>query len=510
MRLCRTAAVLAALALFTTACSGAGARSGTPEKVRTGAAETATGTATETGKAGTTLTWTGCGGGFECAKLGVPLDHGKPDGEQIEISVIRLPATGDRIGSILINPGGPGASGIEYARNARSVLSDAVRARFDVVGFDPRGVGESSPVRCLSSSELDAFNTLDSSPDSPDEITALEEGARRYAAGCQTRSGKLLPHVGTADAARDMDLLRAALGDERLTYLGKSYGTQLGAVYADLFPKRVRALVLDGAVDPALSPLEMNATQARGFEVALDAFLEDCLTAAGCPFQGSVKAARGQIADLLRRADQHPLANRTGDQRQVSESWTVLGMVTPLYDRQAWPILRRALGEALKGDGTTLLRMADVLIDRHRDGGYSNQSEANSAVNCVDAAFPTTSSAFAAAARDSLHDAPLFGPYIMWGALPCAYWPVKAAPRQKIDAPGAAPIMVVGTERDPATPYEWAKALAGELSSGVLVDFDGDGHTAYRTGSACVDRLVDDYLIKLAVPKNGVHCPKIT
>ncbi|MGV9773540.1 alpha/beta hydrolase [Streptosporangium sp. NPDC003464] len=455
------------------------------------------------------LDWAGCGDGFECAELSVPLDHDSPGGERIKISVIRLPASGDRIGSILVNPGGPGGSGVEYARSARSVLSEAVRARFDVVGFDPRGVGGSSPVRCLSSSDLDAYLALDTSPDSPAEVAALEEGSRRFAAGCQARSGKLLPHVGTADAARDMDLLRAALGDEGLTYLGKSYGTQLGAVYADLFPGRVRALVLDGAVDPSLSPLELNATQAHGFEVALDAFLENCFTAGDCPFDGPVKSAREEIAGLLRKVDQETLANQNGDGRQIGEAWTTLGLITPLYDRQSWPALRRALNEALEGDGTTLLRMADLLIDRREGGTYSNQTEANMAVNCVDGRFPRDSSAFATAARDAAGDAPLFGPSVMWSSLPCAYWPVGGESRGKVDAPGAAPIMVVGTERDPATPYAWSEALADQLSSGVLVGFDGDGHTAYLTGSSCVDRLVDDYLINLAVPKDGTYCPKI-
>ncbi|GHE40133.1 proteinase [Streptosporangium violaceochromogenes] len=492
MRLCRTAAALAALLLFATACGDAGA-----------------GASPRTGKPRAPLAWTGCGDGFECAKLAVPLDHDRPDGERIQISVIRLPATGDRIGSILLNPGGPGASGIDYARNASSVVSEAVRTRFDVVGFDPRGVGESSPVRCLSPGALDAYIGLDTSPDSPAEITELEEGARRFADGCQARSGRLLPHVGTADAARDMDLLRAALGEERLTYLGKSYGTQLGAVYADLFPKRVRALVLDGAVDPSLPPLELNATQARGFEVALDAFLEDCLRADDCPLRGPVASAREQITNLLHGADRKALTGKAGGGRRIGEAWAAFGLVAPLYNRQAWPILRRALGEALKGDGTVLLSMADLLVDRRSDGTYSNQTEANMAVNCVDGRFPRTASAFAAAARDSTRQAPVFGPYVMWGSLPCAYWPVKAAPQEKIDASGAAPIMVVGTERDPATPYAWAESLAGQLSSGVLVDFDGDGHTAYRTGSACVDRLVDDYLIDLKVPKDGVRCPKI-
>ncbi|MFI6795145.1 alpha/beta hydrolase [Streptosporangium canum] len=484
MRFRRTVAALVALVLSATACTGVD-------------------------RAESALDWTSCGDGFECAKLGVPLDHDRPDGERIQISVIRLPASGDRIGSILVNPGGPGGSGIEYARGAGSVLSEAVRARFDVVGFDPRGVGESSPVRCMSSSDLDAYLTLDGSPDSPAEVAALEEGSRRFAAGCQARSGKLLPHVGTAAAARDMDLLRAALGDEGLTYLGKSYGTQLGAVYADLFPGRVRALVLDGAVDLSLSPLELNAAQAHGFEVALDAFLEDCFAAADCPFEGPVKPAREELAALLHRTDQEPLANKSGDGRRISEAWTTLGLITPLYDRQAWPVLRQALNEAVKGDGTTLLRMADLLIDRREGGTYSNQTEANMAVNCVDGRFPATSAAFAEAARDSVGDAPLFGPSVMWSSLPCAYWPARATSQEKIDAPGAAPIMVVGTERDPATPYEWSEALAGQLSSGVLVGFDGDGHTAYLTGSACVDRLVDDYLINLAVPRDGVHCPKI-
>ncbi|MFS1298822.1 alpha/beta hydrolase [Streptosporangium longisporum] len=496
----RVAAVLAALALVAGACGGPG-----------GDGRDGDGAPAGPGGAGVrdALGWDGCGDGFECARLAVPLDHSRPDGERIELSVIRLPASGRRIGSLLLNPGGPGASGVQYARGARTVVSRALRERFDIVGFDPRGVGESSPVRCLSSAELDAYVGLDASPDSPGEVTALQEGSRRFASGCQARSAGLLPHVGTADAARDMDLLRAAVGDLRLTYLGKSYGTHLGAVYADLFPGRVRALVLDGAVDPSLDPLEVNAAQARGFETALDAFLRDCLRAADCPFTGSVTSARAEIAGLLRRADTRPLANSTGDGRTVTEAWTTLGMITPLYDRQAWPILRQAFGRALRGDGTPLLRLADLLIDRRQDGEYANQTESNLAVNCVDSPYPADPAVYAAAARESSARAPLFGAYVVWSSLPCAYWPVKGDVRDRIDAPGAPPIMVVGTQRDPATPYEWSEAMASQLASGVLVGFDGDGHTAYLTGSACVDRLVDDYLIDLVVPRDGTRCPKI-
>ncbi|MBN6050804.1 alpha/beta fold hydrolase [Nonomuraea sp. RK-328] len=451
------------------------------------------------------LAWSDCGGRFQCAKLAVPLDHGEPNGERIQLSVIRLPATGARIGSLVLNPGGPGGSGVEYAREAQSAVSPEVRARFDIVGFDPRGVGASAPVKCLDTQHLDAFLALDATPDDPAEELALERGSREFARGCAARSGKLLQHVGTVDAARDMDVLREALGERKLTYLGESYGTFLGAVYADLFPGRVRALVLDGAQDPAVSGLRLNTQQAAGFEVALRAYVKDCLLRGDCPFRShDMDGALNELTGLLRRTDRRPLP--AGDGRQVTESLAVNGVLAPLYDRDAWPMLTETLAEAFKGDGTLLLENADSLLGRTAEG-YSNETEAYMAISCVDGAYPRDVPSYARAAADLSRTAPRFGPNIAWSALPCAYWPARPTfQNHPLKAKGAPPILVVGTRRDPATPYAWARSLAGELESGVLLTYEGDGHTAYHNGDTCVDRAVDHYLITGEAPKNGTTC----
>jgi len=458
------------------------------------------------------LRWEPCDNGFQCASLLVPFDYSRPDWLRFSLPVIRLAAAnrGQRIGSVVVNPGGPGGSGVEYALQARSVVSSAVLARFDVVGFDPRGVGGSQPaVRCLTGPQLDQYLQTDDTPSSAAQLAAVVAESKLFADQCEKNAGALLPYVGTQNAARDMDVLRAALGDARLTYLGKSYGTYLGAWYAQLFPARVRGLVLDGAVDPDASSLDMNLVQGQGFEAALRSFTADCMTRADCPLgQGShVSAGIARIQGLLTRASRTPLASNLGDGRPANGALLLNGVVSALYSSDYWPTLRTALQTAFGGDGTMLIQLGDLLMERNSNGSYSNLADSNMAINCLDRPWPRGLAGWQSAASKAARAAPQFGEQIMWGSLPCAYWPVRPYPLPKLRAAGAPPILVVGTTRDPATPYRWAQALSGELASGVLLGWNGDGHTAYMRGSSCVDTIVDKYLINGTAPASGTVCP---
>jgi len=452
--------------------------------------------------------WTGCGGSFECTTIDVPLDYAAPAGTTLELALIRLPAKdrGARQGSLLINPGGPGVSGLEYARAARAAFTDEVRTVYDVVGFDPRGVGESSPVDCVSDDELDAFLAIDGSPDSPAEEQALLAASRSFAQGCLDRSEAWLPHLGTEDAARDMDVIRAVLGDAQLTFFGASYGTFLGATYAELFPGKVRRMVLDGAVDPALDAVQISKGQLAGFEEELNGFLADCAGSGSCPLGGSSAAARQRLERLLADIDARPLD--VGG-RPLTQSLALLGIVYPLYDQRAWPTLRVALDRALDGDGSALMLLADIYTDRKPGGGgyKSNRDEATYAVNCADREDSSTVADTRALAAELARQSSVFGAYLAWSNLPCAVWPVPAAGRPRaLRAAGAPPIVVIGTTRDPATPYAWAKSLATELESGRLLTYDGRGHTAYTRGSRCIDRAVDAYLVSGTLPAEGTVC----
>ncbi|MFS2295385.1 MAG: alpha/beta hydrolase [Actinomadura sp.] len=452
--------------------------------------------------------WKDCEDGFECTTVEVPLDYSKPSGDKLGISVIRLPAqdSSDRIGSLLTNPGGPGGSGVDFVRQAGRAFGADLRNRFDIVGFDPRGVAGSDPVRCNTGAQLDDFFSTDATPDDERETRALRAEGEEFAKNCETKAADKLPHVGTANAARDMDVLRAALGDDKLTYYGASYGTYLGAFYAEQFPKNVRALVLDGAVDPTLSSTDLLIEQAKGFETALRAFAEDCV-ANGCPLGDSADAVITRIGDLLDDIDKKPLTS-TRDDRKVTESLAVMGIARSLYVKEYWLVLRQALTKAINdSDGTILLGLADEMVDRKADGTYSNQTDANMAVNCVDKPTPQNLAAYGKAAAEAEKSAPRFGPFVVWGGVPCVYWPTQSAPEPKpLTANGADPILVVGTTRDPATPYKWSENLADQLSSGVLLTFEGDGHTAYLQGNACITKAVDDYLVTTDPPEKGTTC----
>jgi pimeloyl-ACP methyl ester carboxylesterase len=395
---------------------------------------------------------------------------------------------------------------MDYARSASSIVTKAVRERYDVVGFDPRGVGASRGLQCLSDKQLDTFVAYDGTPDDQAEENGLLRQGELLGAGCKADDAALIAHVGTRDAARDLDVLRAALGDRRLTYLGKSYGTYLGATYAGLFPKRVGRLVLDGPLDPVSTSLEVARQQGIGFQRALGAFLDDCARRSSCPLPAGRAAAEARLASFLAQVDRDPLPG--SGSRKLTESLAVLGIAVAMYDEGSWSFLRQGLSQALKGDGETLILLADFYTDRGPGGKYtSNANEAIYAVNCLDRPEDGDIASFRADAAEVAKVAPLFGPYIVWSNLPCTTWPAPAEGEPApIRATGSKPILVVGTTRDPATPYEWAKSLSTELDAGHLLTYVGDGHTAYRRGSRCVDNAVDAYLLRGTLPAEGTRC----
>jgi pimeloyl-ACP methyl ester carboxylesterase len=450
---------------------------------------------------GVLSTWKACDNGFQCATLTVPLDEKKPSLGTVALALTRHRATGShRIGSLITNPGGPGASAVDWLQGSYGEFPSAIRKRFDLVTFDPRGVGHTSPVHCLTTSGLDAYFHLDPAPDSAKERAALLQGDRTLAAGCLRRSARILPYVTTKIVAQDLDRVRQAVGDAKLTYLGYSYGTAVGASYLDQFPTRVRAMVLDGALDPAMTWDQFVAGQSMGFDVALKAFLADCQRNR-CAFRDAVQGDLGAAFDALaHKVEASPLP---GDgTRTVGPDEFTLGVGAGLYSRRnGWPAIADALAAAERGDGAGLLSLNDLYLERGPDG-YSTLSEANYAVNCIDRPWPRSEAPYYALAAKVAKSYPRFGPAITLSGLGCAVWPVPATGRpHAVHAPGSPAVLVVGQTRDPATPYVWAQALARELSHGVLLTHDGDGHTVYRVGApACLLQPINDYLLSLRVP----------
>lgn len=456
------------------------------------------------------LTWRECGGDMQCAIAKAPLDWSDPQRDEIELSLIRHTAS-NPIGSLLINPGGPGGSGVEIVRDSlRYIVSDRLIANFDIVGFDPRGVGSSSAIRCASrDEELDRFlyqYEVDNLERGSDEwLDASRAEWSELGEACLEHSGELLGYVDTTSAARDLDLLRAVLGDEQLHYLGYSYGTLLGASFAELYPDRAGRLVLDGALDPATSLDDVVEFQSVGFENALRAYLESCLDGAGCPFRGSADDGMQRVASLMSQLDRSPL--RASDGRLLGAGTMFTAIILPLYSADTWVYLDDLFESVFSGNPEFAFVLADAYNDRDGEGNYANNSsEAFWAINCLDYLNTATNEDVRASTDRLVAVSPLFGPYMGYD-ISCDGWPYPATrERGPIHAAGAPPILVIGTTGDPATPYEWAVNLADQLESGQLITFDGEGHTAYNKSNRCVNNAVDDFFINGTLPSPNLQC----
>ncbi|GAA2858766.1 alpha/beta fold hydrolase [Streptosporangium fragile] len=442
----------------------------------------------------------------ECGKLKVPLDYTKPDGESVEIALIRLKATGpgERIGSLVFNFGGPGASGVDTLAQAGKVFG-TLNARYDLVSFDPRGVERSSGVRCGGTAVMDKFTSMNTPSVTAAERSETVRTTQEFVTACRQTSGKLLPHVGTVNAARDMDRIRAALGDARLHYFGISYGTQLGAVYATQFPKNVGRFVLDAPLDPSITLEQRAIAQTKGFQQAYRAFLKDCVSEPGqCEIGSDVDVANKNIDQLLDDLRTDPL--RVGD-RVLTQGLAGTAVSAALYSKLTWPLLDQALGQAMKQrDGRILLALADNYNGRQPDGSYTTLMSSFPAISCVDTAERPTRAEVTQTETRTVKISPLFGGSGMGGI--CSMWPVPGSDEaRRIDASGSAPIVVIGGSGDPATPYEWAPKLTEQLKTGVLVRYKGEGHGAYLSGDACVKKAADDYLLSGKVPAADTTCP---
>jgi pimeloyl-ACP methyl ester carboxylesterase len=445
--------------------------------------------------------------GDQCARLTVPLDYRRPAGRTLGISVLKVPASGPRVGSLVVNPGGPGAPGTSYAAGGGTYFGDPLLEHFDVVGFDPRGTGDSSPVDCLSDAAMNRYLAGNPSPSTPAQVATYRATQRRLVVGCSRHSGALAAHVSTVEAARDMDVLRAALGEGTMSYLGASYGTELGATYAELFPERVGRFVLDGAVDPTLGTRASSLQQAKGFQTALDAYAANCVqSSVGCFLGKDVASVEQTISSLLDQIAAHPLP--AGGGRVLTAGDAYYGIAASLYNRSYWIVLSAGLRAALGGDGSVLMQLADAYADRNADGTFnSNLLEAFVDISCLDDPYSIPYSKVPEEYPAFEKASPVFGREYAWSLTTCdGFKPRSDEPVPTIHARGAAPIVVIGTTRDPATPYRWAVALAHQLDSGVLISRDGDGHTGYHRGNTCVDDAVDSYLVSGVVPRDGLSC----
>jgi pimeloyl-ACP methyl ester carboxylesterase len=467
---------------------------------------------------GTPVQWTNCGAAptapeilsnADCGFLSVPVDYAKPDGDVARIFMIRFKATGQKIGSLVINPGGPGESGVEAAASRVTALPPSVREHFDLVGFDPRGVGLSKPaVWCNTDAENDRLRAENLVDYSPAGVAHMEQETKDFVGRCLDKMGpEFLANVGTVSVAKDLDAIRKTLGDEKLTYLGYSYGTRIGATYAEAFPQNVRAMILDGAVDPNADPVEADVRQAAAFQQAFNDYAADCAKDPTCPLGTDPTKAVDVYKSLVDPLVQNPA--KTKDPRNLSYGDSVIGTILPLYSPNLWPNLTKALTELRVGTGDSMLRLADFYMGRDANGHYDNSTDVRVAINCVDKVPITDRNTAIDEDRRVREAAPFMNYGEFTGHAPlstCAFWPVPATSQQhQISVKGLPPILVVSTTNDPATPYQAGVDLAKQLG-GSLLTFDGTQHTVVFQGNSCVDDIAAKYLVDVVVPPPGAKC----
>jgi pimeloyl-ACP methyl ester carboxylesterase len=466
--------------------------------------------ATPTAETAAALAWAPCGDvapDWECAVLPVPIDYADPAGESIDLAVTRLPARDpdQRIGVLFFNCGGPGCPAVRFLHEVGTALfPEATLARFDLIGFDPRGTGASAPVTC--DVDWDEYLSIDPSPDSAEERAAWLAGARAYADACAANGGALLPFMGTENVVSDMERVREALGEETISFLGLSYGTSLGARYADRYPQHVRAFALDSGQPSFVEPRTFIPEWVEGIERAFSAFLADCAGAMTCPFYSGGNPG-GAFDALKAQLDATPLAVLTEDgSRLVGQRAVFDAIDVTLSKPTRWPQLASALAAAAGGDGGPVLALADQRNERQPDGQYATGAEAFLTVSCLDFALPRDPGAYEALIAKAQNVAPRLGAYYATWVLPCVFWPAEATPAPHAPiAAGTPPILVIGATLDTQDAYQWSVDIASQMESGVLLTREGTGHPSFFF-SSCVEDAVNVYLRDLTLPEPGLIC----
>ncbi len=455
------------------------------------------------------LMWTDCGGAL-CAKVSVPLDYSHPAKASTQLNVVKVNAQGERLGSLFVNPGGPGGSGFDYAKSAAQTFSGSLTNNFDFIGVDPRGVATSSPIHCLTDAQVDQMASAVIDSQSARGIARAAREAKLPASNCKKFANPQFAFMSTENVAKDYDIVRAAVGDEHFNYLGKSYGTSIGVKYAELFPQRIGRMVLDGVLPTSESLENVTQAQAIGFEEAFADFAADCAIQDNCPYSGTGMQVAQKLRDLFFSLDMAPV--KYSDSRSLTGAFVRSAVLSYLYfPEMDYPKLRDALDQLVNSnDPEALVKLSDERNGRQADGHYRyNSFDSYFAVTCLDRQFKKSTEQVDALARQFEKSAPTFGKSLAWGLLPCSGWPAIGPGSTKVQvASTVAPILIVGRSQDPATPVAWAKNLQKEIPNSGLITWESRGHTAYRQGSACIDTAVDTYLLQGTLPTANAHCSR--